>query len=58
MTGRKGCGSIGFSELFADTLLAHGYDWSKALYLKRGMSEAEFEVWFLGFCINQAQATA
>jgi len=56
MTGNKGCMSIGFSELFADTMLAHGYEWTKALYTKRGMSEQEFGVWFLGFCISQAQA--
>ena len=56
MTGNKGCMSIGFSELFADTILAHGYEWTKALYIKRGMSEQEFGVWFLGFCISQVSS--
>ena len=50
----SGKGNVRFSELFADTLLAHGYDWSKGYYLEHGMSENEFQVWFLGFCLNQA----
>ena len=49
----NGKGTVRFSELFADTLLSHGYDWTRNYYLEHGMSEKEFQVWFLGFCLNQ-----
>ena len=48
----NGKGSVRFSDLFADTLLTHGYDWAKAYYAEHGMSEGEFNTWFTGFCLN------
>lgn len=48
----QGKGSVKFSELFADTLFTHGYDWSKAYYVENGMSEDEFNIWFASFCMN------
>ena len=37
--------SIHFSELFADTVNAHGIDWARAHYVKHGMTEWEFGFW-------------
>ena len=48
----QGKGNVRFSDLFADTLNTYGYEWAKAYYLSHGMSEGEFSVWFLGFCLK------
>ena len=42
----NGSQSVRFSELFADTLCAHGVMWSFDYYTSHGMSELEFSLWF------------
>ena len=37
--------AIPFSELFADTVNAHGAEWARKHYTKGGMSAWEFSFW-------------
>lgn len=45
----NGAGKIRFSELFADTILAHGELWAINYYTKRGMQEWELMFWLREF---------
>lgn len=45
----NGTPTVPFSELFADTIHAHGIAWAHKHYTKRGMSRAEFGIWLTGF---------
>lgn len=50
MTAMHGTPAIPFSELFADTVRAHGWLWAIDYYTKRGMPEWEFWFWFFANC--------
>jgi hypothetical protein len=42
----RGSGQVRFSELFADTVKAHGVIWAHGYYCrKQGMAEWEFNFW-------------
>lgn len=44
----QGSNNIHFSELFADTVRAHGIRWARNHYWASGMSLQEFSVWLSG----------
>jgi hypothetical protein len=41
----RGTPAVPFSELFRDTVLAHGVRWAAAYYSKHGMPTWEFLFW-------------
>jgi hypothetical protein len=41
----RGSQHIHFSELFTDTVRAHGVQWAAGYYAKNGMSTKEFRLW-------------
>lgn len=45
----NGSGQIRFSDLFWNTMRTCGYRWTRAYYLKRGMSLEEFEFWLIRY---------
>ena len=42
----NGTQTVKFSELFADTVRAHGLQWAHLHYTSKGMKEWEFRFWF------------
>lgn len=43
--GMQGTIAVPFSELFADTVQAHGLKWARAEYRRCGMSDWEVDMW-------------
>lgn len=41
----QGKGDVRFSELFADTVQAHGIYWAWIYYGSKGMQQWEFDFW-------------
>jgi hypothetical protein len=44
----QGNQTIPFSELFADTVRAHGIKWARQYYWSHGMPLREFSIWLSG----------
>lgn len=48
----KGSIAVRFSELFADTVEAHGFEWARCYYAKHGVTAWEFDFWLRSYLSN------